>query len=80
MSIFKYNQKKGKKSQIILNSYWQLWSRLAIALALCDLNGTLRKLNKAALLHNLKIENHGLPMIPDSSRKAVNVLDTRVLV
>ena len=48
---------------------------LPVPLALCDLNGTLRKPSKAALLHNLKIENEDLPMIPDSSRKTVDVPD-----
>ena len=49
-----------------------------ISLAVCNLNGTLRKPNRAALLHEL--ENQGVLMIPDSSRKMVTVLDIMALI
>ena len=51
-----------------------------VPLTLRNLNFTLRKPNKAALLHELEIENQGLPMIPDSSRKTVTVPDIMALV
>ena len=51
-----------------------------IPLALYNLNGTLRKPNKASLLHELEMENQGVPMLPDSSRKMVTVLDMTALV